>query len=81
MAELVWRYTAQDPSTSHLVYAAPETPADRDPGLAAVSICRLADVGSGRKWRGGTPAQARHMAKARQCGRCATWDEPALVAS
>jgi hypothetical protein len=70
MAEQMWLYTAQDPSTSHAVYAAPGAAFTRGAGLASVSVCGLVDVGTPTRWKGAQPAEARHLATTRQCDRC-----------
>jgi hypothetical protein len=71
MAETVWLYTKQDPSTSHAVYAASTaTSFSRGAGLVSVSICGLADVGAPGRWKGTAVGEARHLKTTRQCPRC-----------
>jgi hypothetical protein len=67
---LVWRYSTQDPTTAHYVYA---TPSDRDPdqlSLGAVSHCGLVDVGDAARWLGTSRLAAKHLEQARACPRC-----------
>jgi hypothetical protein len=83
MAQLVWRYTAQDPATAHLVYT---TASERNPGqtvLAAVSRCGEVDAESAERWRGSSPRAAKRLEGLRPCLHCVALvdDVPELVAT